>query len=757
MIRYVTPKFLLLSFFLLCGFAAFAHTGSVKGKITDANTKKPIDGANIFIKALNQSAVTDVFGNFFIKGLADGKYDITITHIGYETYTEEIKIEDGVTTDFNITLHSSDVTLTAVTINSQKNLTYNSISSIDMKLRPINTAQDMLRLVPGIFISQHQGGGKAEQLFLRGFDADHGTDVNISVDGMPVNMVSHAHGQGYADLHWLLPEVVDKMNFGKGPYEIDKGNLTTAGWVEFKTKDYLDNSFVKMEAGTYGYFRTVAGINLINDQQNGSNKDAYIAGEYAYNRSYFDQPQNFNRFNLIGKYTQRFSNNKQISITATGFRSTWDASGQIPERAVADGLTDRFGEITPGEGGNTSRYNLNIQYTQAINNHSFFKSNIYAGYYDFELYSDFTFFLKDSVNGDQIRQKEKRFFTGYNADYTTKYNIGRFKTKSEFGVGYRFDTSPDHELSHTLNRDITLERLSYGDIYETNIFGYFNQSLYITPQLVLNAGTRYDYFIHTYNDKLQTEAQRNTVNLGTLSPKAGIYYNFSDNARVFFNYGTGFHSNDTRVVVEQAGKDILPKAFSFDLGTVLKPIPKLLLSAALWRLDLQQEFVYVGDDAIVEPSGPTRRMGVDLSARYAVLKWLYFDLDMNYAHGRFTDSAKGNNYIPLAPVFTSIGGLSVQFKNGISGSLRYRYMGDRPANEDNSVTAKGYTVFDATMNYSRKHYELGFQIQNLFNTEWNEAQFDTESRLRGELASVSEIHFTPGTPFFFKLIAAYKF
>lgn len=746
---------LLVLVFCLCSLSVWAHTGSLKGTIRDATSNKPVEGAHVYIKEVNLSAVSDVFGNYFIKGITEGEYVVTIMHIGFEQSEDKIKIEDGITASLVSVIRHADVNLNSVTINAKKELALGSVSGLDIKLRPINTAQDMLRMVPGLFISQHQGGGKAEQMFLRGFDVDHGTDVNVSVDGMPVNMVSHAHGQGYADLHFLIPEVVDRMNFGKGPYQIDKGNLATAGWVEFKTKDYLDNSFVKLEAGSYGHTRSVIGINLLD--KNDAKQTAYVAAEYGYNRGYFDAPQNFNRTNIIGKYTNQLSNNKLLSLTLSSFRSNWEASGQIPERAVNEGIISRFGQIDQ-EYGKTSRYNLNLQFLQSINDHSTFKTNLYTSYYDFELYSNFTFFLRDSINGDQIRQKEKRIVTGYNADYSNSYNLMGVKMKTNIGIGVRNDNVTGDELSHTLNRTTTLQHIAYGDVYETNLSGYANQTVYLLPQLVLNAGTRFDYFIHTYETRIPLEEKaKHTANTNALSPKAGIYYNFNDNARVYFNYGTGFHSNDTRVVTTQKGDAVLPLAHSYDLGVIIKPYSKLLLSATVWRLDMQQEFVYVGDEAVVELSGATKRIGIDLSARYELLKWLYLDGDFNYTHARSVDETEGQNYIPLAPVITSIGGLSARFKNGLSSSLRYRYMGDRAANEDNSVIAKGYTVLDVTVNYVLKRYEFGLQIQNILNVAWNEAQFDTETRLRNESNSVSEICFTPGTPRFFKLSLSYKF
>ncbi len=764
-----TLRFLLVFIFTSISILAVAHTGSIRGVVCDGNTHKPLEGVSIYIKAADNSAVTDAFGKFFIKGIEPGRYKIEVSHIGFENMADEVKVDDGVTTDLDYKLLPAPIKMNEVTVNAKKDLTLGSVIGLDLKLRPVNSTQDLLRLVPGLFTAQHQGGGKAEQIFLRGFDCDHGTDINVSVDNMPVNMVSHAHGQGFADTHFIIPESVQEVDYGKGPYQVDKGDLCTAGFVAFKTKNALDNSFVKVDGGMYDYFRTAAGISLLNRTQgDNAHQDAYIMAEYGYNRSYFDQSQNFNKFNLMGKYTNYLSASKILTLTLSGFSSSWDASGQIPSRAISDGITDRYGDIDP-EGGATSRYNMNLQYFQSINSNSYFKSNIYLTYYTFQLYSDFTYFLADPDQGDQIRQAEKRAMGGYNNEYTTNYSFAGLKMKTQFGLGMRYDDVMNDELSHTIDKSIEINPVELGNVHETNIFGYVNQSVYLLPQLVLNIGSRYDYFIQQYDNKLPADNQVSTFNNGRFSPKAGIYYNFSDKARVYYNYGTGFHTNDTRTLAlgAQMGSpaivnNTIPQAFSQDLGIVIKPSSKLLLSAAIWLLDMQQEYTYDGDVAVLDTAGKTRRYGADVSARYELLKWLYVDLDMNYAHGRFVDQPTGNNYIPLAPTFTSIGGLTFKINKNLLASLRYRHMSNRPANQDNTLTALGYTVCDAVVNYSRKHYEFGAQIQNLFNVQWNEAQFATETRLRlpnGTLEATpkTDVCFTPGTPFFLKISAAYKF
>ena len=358
--------FILLFPFAGITTAALAHMGSIKGVVYDGNSRKPLEGVSIHIKIGNHSAVTDAFGKFLIKDIKPGRYNLELSHLGYDNKQDEIKIEDGVTTDVTYNMSPAPVQMNSVSVNAKKDLNLSSISGLDLKLRPVNNTQDLMRLVPGLFTAQHQGGGKAEQIFLRGFDCDHGTDVNVTVDNMPVNMVSHAHGQGFADAHFIIPEAVQAVDYGKGPYQIDKGDFCTAGFVAFKTRNSLDNSFIKAEGGMYDYFRTTAGISVLNrGKDDNSHQDAYIMGEYAYNRGYFDMSQNFNRFNLMAKYTDYISSDKILSITLSGFNSYWDASGQIPTRAVSEGIIDRYGNLDP-EGGVTSRYNMNMQYFQSI-------------------------------------------------------------------------------------------------------------------------------------------------------------------------------------------------------------------------------------------------------------------------------------------------------------------------------------------------------------------------------------------------------
>ena len=754
-------KYALLLLFLSFGLNAFAHLGNLSGKVYDRATNLPLSNVTVQLTGLGKATLTNDLGQYRFDNLVAASYKIELSHVGFKTQVLDVTVSDDRTTFVSTSLAVSSVDLSEVRVSSLRAHDQQLISSLDIKLRPITNSQEILRMVPGLFIGQHAGGGKAEQIFLRGFDLDHGTDIRLTVDGMPVNMVSHAHGQGYADLHFVIPELVAGVDFKKGPYRADKGNLTTAGWVDFRTRTALDRSFIKLEAGQYGTYRAVAGIDLLGHSPTRKHKDqsAYLASEYSYTNSYFDNPQNFKRVNVVGKYHGHVAANTNLTLTGSTFWSKWNHSGQIPDRAVASGLTDFFGSVDPTEGGETSRTNVNAQLVTVTPRNHTIKNQFFYSNYAFELYSNFTFFLRDSINGDQIRQKERRNLFGYNGSYATEGRIGTVRFTTTAGAQYRQDItgagSTPTELSYTKNRTETLERVKYGNINELNAAVYADELVQLSARFTLNAGVRVDYFRSQYQDLLATPVTTQRATQAIVSPKLNLYYTANPQLQLYLNTGKGFHSNDARVVVAQAGREILPAAYGSDLGIIFKPFPKLLVNAAAWYLWLKQEFIYVGDEGVVEPSGRSRRMGIDLSARYQLTRTLYADLDLNTAKPRAIDAELGQNYLPLAPTFTSTGGLSLQTQSGLSGSLRYRYIGNRPANEDNSIVAAGYFVTDLQANYTKRNYVLGLSVQNLLNTRWKETQFATESRLQGEAQPVEEIHFTPGTPFFARLSLTY--
>ena len=736
----------ILGAFILGCLSFMTYAQEVKGIVVN-ELNQPLE--DVYVYNINSESHTHTSENgVFVSTNTKIADSIRVRLLGYKTRT--IQVEN--TTDLKIILEEKTFQLDEMVITEELN-TVSTISRLDLKVTPVNSSQEVLRKVPGLFIGQHAGGGKAEQIFLRGFDVDHGTDVSISVDGMPVNMVSHAHGQGYSDLHFVIPETINKIDFGKGGYYAQEGDFNTAGYVNFETKDYLKESSISASAGQFNTLRTVGLFDLL---ENTKNQNAYVALEYIATDGPFESPQNFNRLNLFGKYVMYSPENDKLTLTASHFTSRWDASGQIPQREVDNGNMTRFGAIDDTEGGETERTNFNVTFDNYISDDTKLSANAFYSHYAFELYSNFTFFLEDPVNGDQIKQKEDRNIFGVNAAITHTTDLGGIELNLSSGFGVRHDVVDDVELSRTLNRRTTLENIQLGDINQTNIDAFVKAEFELGKVKIAPA-LRVDYFKFLYNDALQTNYETLSETKAILSPKLNFFYNAKDNLQLYLKSGLGFHSNDTRVVVANGGEDILPRSYGADFGSVWKPFPKLVVNSALWYLFLEQEFVYVGDAGIVEPSGKTRRYGLDLGLRYQLTDWLFLDSDATFTNARSTEEPSGKNYIPLAPDFTFTGGLSVNNLDGFSGGIRLRYLDDRPANEDNSIVAEGYFVTDFNVNYDFKAITLGLAIENVLDVDWNETQFATESRLRNETRPVEEIHFTPGTPFFIKAKVTYTF
>jgi len=741
-------KILLLSILLLSSSGLYAQQKTISGTVIDSATRVPVNGVTIILNPVNKTEITGETGHFSYRDAGAVAQSVTATAVGYARTT--ILITD-LQRNPTICLSPQQTQLTDVIITANNPNPYKAISETDIKLRGVSNSQEVLRIVPGLFIGQHQGGGKAEQIFLRGFDNDHGTDINMSIDGMPINMVSQAHGQGYADSHFIIPETIESTEYQKGMYNAEKGDLAVTGFVNFNTVNAISADQIKIESGQFNTYRVFGMVNLLGETTKANNQSWYAASEYRYSDSYFDNPQHFKRFNFFTKYHGRLNANNWLTLSASALYSTWKASGQIPESAVNDGTVGFYGALDPNEGGITSRVNVNAQLLTTLSNHDIIKNQLYYSRYKFDLHTNFTFYLVDTVNGDEIRQREARNLYGYNGGYQHEGYIGNTKLITEAGINARLDMTKGSELSHTVNNFTVINPIKLGDITELNAGAYLSETFQFSSKFSMNAGLRFDQFYYRYNNKLATDSTLHGIGVysarnNIISPKLNFYYNANDKTQFYLLTGKGFHSNDTRVVVAQGGLQTLPAAYGADLGTVFKPAKNLLFNAALWYSYLQKEYVYAGDGGSVEFSGRTRRIGFDLSGRYQPLKSLYFDADVNYAHGRSLDEPSSANYIPLAPVWSSTGGITYILKDGFNGSLRYRYLGDRAANADYSLIAKGYFINDMVLNYTRPKYEIGLTINNLFNVRWKETQFETVTRLKGQ-APVDGIAFTAGTKF----------
>lgn len=719
------------------------------GKVINTYNK-PIENAYVYNVTSNSHTHTKANGSFVLEKSNEGDV-VEIGILGYEKIAITLS-ENFLKESKTITLMMKSFMLDEMVLTNKQD-PLQTIVRVDLDKNPVNSSQQILQKVPGLFIGQHAGGGKAEQIFLRGFDIDHGTDLALSVDGIPVNMVSHAHGQGYSDLHFVIPETIEKINFGKGPYYANKGDFNTAGYVDFKTKSYLDKSKIEIGFGQFNTFRTLGMFNLLDKN---STDNAFVAIEYLATDGFVESPQNFSRINIFSKYKTFLKDNSSLALSVSHFTSKWDASGQIPVREVANGNITRFGAIDDTEGGETSRTNINLEHTKLLKNNIKVTSNAFYSNYNFNLFSNFTFFLDDPVNGDQIKQTENRDIFGFNTQFAKKTALGNTPVSLTFGTGLRADIIDNLELSHTLQRKEVLNNIQLGKVHQTNYYAFFNTEFELGKFIVAPA-LRLDYLDFAYNDYLLSTYKTFSKSKVIVNPKLNITYTPNEKTQWFIKSGIGFHSNDTRVVATQPNRETLPRAYGLDFGNVWKPTSKMIINTALWYLLSEDELVYVGDAGIVEPSGKTQRYGIDLGFRYQLTKWLYVNSDATFTKAKSVNSPSSENNIPLAPKVTVTGGMSINNYHNFSGGINYRYIGDRAANEDNSIVAEGYFVTDANINYMIKDITLGLAVENLFDTEWKETQFATESRLKNEANPVEEIHFTPGTPFALKASIRYSF
>jgi len=343
--------------------------------------------------------------------------------------------------------------------------------------------------------------------------------------------------------------------------------------------------------------------------------------------------------------------------------------------------------------------------------------------------------------------------------------LGNLTISSAAGIGIRLDKPDPIWLAHTEKAQF-LNYLQRGKVREWNANAWIDETLEM-GKWTFTTGVRIDHFYFYYLNLAPASDTAAAIFSGEpisrrkaiLCPEASLQYTLNPTLQLYLKTGKSFHSNDARVVIANQGAGILPPAYGVDLGINWKPLPDLFVNAAVWYLYLQQEFTYGQDygDESVEPGGRTVRKGIDLSTRYQIKHWLYGFANVDLARPRCIDSAVGHNYLALAPTFTSTAGLNFTLDNGLNGGISCRYLHNRSANSTYSLTALGYFITDLTVNYTRKNYEIGLAVQNLFNQAWNESQFEYISRLKYEAAPVDQVSYTPGDPLFAKIKLAVFF
>jgi hypothetical protein len=614
-------------------------------------------------------------------------------------------------------------------------------------LQPQGRPAQVLRLIPGFIAVEHSGGaGKADEYFLRGFDADHGTDVAFFADGMPINFRSHAHGQGYTDLNFIIPETIEGLDVYKGGYHTEFGDFATAGAVNFKTREAVREGVIQAAGGQFDTQRYLLMLSPTVDRVR-----TLFAAEGYYTNGPFINDNRYFRGNLLGKATFNPTSRSELSLTGTFHKSQWNGSGEIPLRAVTDGSLDRFGSIDPSEGGRTIRSTGRLNYHYDTTSGGRFFANAFGQYYKFDLYTNFTFFLNDPVNGDGFQQSDQRVIYGGDVGYRQVVSVLGTPGAVTLGVQARVDDI-HARLAPQVRRTVLGTTLD-SDIQEASYAPYLKAELQPVHWMRLAGGLRSEIFTFDVSNRCLDCAEQpaGRTTSGVLLPKANVILGPWASTEFFLNYGDGFHSNDARSAVVP-GSSPIARARTYEAGIRSKPWGPdgVELIATLWGLDLKQELVFVGDEGTTEVRGATRRRGVEVAARGQVYGPLYFNGSFTWTKAEF----RNGDAIPLAPEFTAYGALLLKWPEGLTSQLQATYLGMRPLIEDRSAKAPSWIDFDLSERYqlpiklSHGRLEAFLFIQNLLNTKWEQATFFFESRLRNEAAGVNDIHFVPGNPRF---------
>jgi hypothetical protein len=632
------------------------------------------------------------------------------------------------------------------------------ISGAEVNAIPVSRPGEILEAAPGLVVTQHSGEGKANQYFLRGYNLDHGTDLAITVDGMPVNMRTHGHGQGYADINFLIPELVSSMLVRKGPYYADEGDFSSAGAIHIDYARKLDRNLVEGTVGSFGYRRGLAAASMP-----AFAGTMLVAAEGSTYNGPWDVPDNLRKLNGVVRYSQGTAADG-FTLTGMAYANRWTSTDQVAQRAIDTGLIGRLGSLDSTDGGQASRFSLSGHWAQT--------SAIGASVVDafainssLTLFNNFTYFLHDPVHGDQFSQTDRRNVFGINASHSFKTRFGDLDTESRIGVQTRYDDI-DVGLFKTLQRT-TLSTVRDDSVQEGSVGIWADTTTHWTDWLRTTVGIRQDWFSGQVAS--DTALNSGSTDANITSPKFGVVLGPWAKTELFGNYGYGFHSNDLRgttitvdpndKVSPQVRVPLLVRTKGAEVGARTKIVGGLTSSVALFVLDQASELLFVGDAGTTEASRPSRRVGVEWTNNYKISSWIGIDVDVAYSRARFTDFDPVGNFIPGAPAWVGSAAITLGEETGWFGAVKGRYFGPRPLIEDASVRSLASFIVNARVGYK---WENGVRIQldafNLFNANTNQIEYFYASRLPGEsVVSVEDRHVHPVEPLAVRMTLAAQF
>ncbi len=626
-----------------------------------------------------------------------------------------------------------------------------TISGRDLNNRAVTRPGEVLEAAPGLAVVAHADGGKANQYYLRGYNLDHGTDLAIFVDDMPINLPTHAHGQGYADLNWLMPETVNSLDIRKGPYFADVGDFATAGSLFIDLKDSVDKKIAQATIGSFGdqrYF-TMGSTRL------GGGSLLY-AGEVNRYDGPWATPDNVRKLSGLLRYSQGTATDG-FSASAMAYSNTWTSTDQVPARAIESGLIGRYGDLDPTDGGDTNRFSLSARMAQSLDDGAW-KSNAYLVKYGLDLYNNFTWFLTDPVNGDQFHQHDGRVYGGAGTSRTINGTLFNLPTETVFGIQSRYDDI-NLALTNTVQRQL-LSSVLADHVNEGNAGIYVENTVHWTDWLRTTLGWRGDYYAASVNSTLQT-ANSGSTSATIGSPKLRIVFGPFAKTEFFIGAGMGYHSNDARSVTisevpgdpstPESPSPLLVRSRGAEVGVRTKIVPGLDSSVSLFYLHQDSELFFSGDTGTTTPGRPSVRTGVEFTNDYRPASWIHIDANLALTRARFLgfDDAQealyvslagfpqsqiGNapgNYVDNAPWMVASAGVTLGEAKGWFGDLRWRYISSRPLTEDNAFRSAPLSIFNGQIGY---RFDNGWRIQldglNLLNSRSDQATYAYGSLLR---------------------------
>ncbi len=631
-------------------------------------------------------------------------------------------------------------------IGSASSASVGTVTAEQLENRPILRTGEILEVVTGLVVTQHSGDGKANQYVLRGFNLDHGTDFATRVEGMPVNMPTHAHGQGYTDINFMIPELVERVEYKKGTYYADEGNFSAAGSVDVIYKRAQEQKLALVSGGAHDFLRSLL---VASPQVAGG--DLLLAADASYYDGPWSLASHFRKLNGVAKFT-RGDAERGFGVDVMGYDGRWRSTDQIPQRAVASGDLGRFGYVDPTDGGDTHRYSVSLNgWTDAGPGR--LRALIYGVDYGLDLFSNFTYALND-VEGDQFEQVDDRTIGGADLRYTQPLaSLGRAGTLSAGAQLRRDDIAPlglyltDDRLRHdTVRRD---------EVKQTSYSAYLSQETHWTSWLRSGVGVRFDQFEFDVASSLSANSGSASDNV--TSPKLTLAFGPWVDTEVFLNWGRGFHSNDARgatISVDPAdgvspAERVTPlvTATGSEIGVRTAVIPHVQLAASVWTLQLDSELLFVGDGGSTEPSRASRRTGFELGVYYTPIDALIIDADFAVTRPRFTADDAAGDRIPNAVESVISLGAEYHSDTGFFGGARLRYLGAGALIEDNSVRSQSSTLLNLEAGYHlSRNIRATAMLFNALDENANDITYYYESRLPNEAAPVEDLHFHPAEP-----------